>query len=299
VVHAKYQRRLILRFNKEVILIDRPRLEEHLLNDFLDLGHVKLSDHVTNVTSNGIVSGRSGSIKYDIVIIAEGARGILSKNLGLCDPMSDYLNGIQALIQCRNSLERPIVITDERISMNFFAWVVPRSENELLVGLADRGKVLDKIKHLIKNYIPMILGDKRDYKLIKYFGGIIPLSQPCRPVLGNIIGVGDAVSMIKPISGGGLYSISIFFEAMQEMANIEDVKSIDQHPSIQKLINELKTHHLIRKIITKIGGHHRLIEAVIKSGVNEVRLKDYDKLEIDGSTLLKVAPAILTLLKPS
>lgn len=293
-------RQLELKFRNNIYLVDRPNLEKYLSDEFQRRGGVlHLGLKVTSIGLNETSLTVNGKLtkRYDVIIVAEGAKASLTRTSGMCREYT-YLTGIQAFIKCRNELESPYVIFGNDISKEFFGWVVPVNEYQLIVGLADRYVSYVKLNHLIKTYVTRMLGIN-DLVVEEVFGGLIPASTPCKQTLKNFVGIGDAVSVVKPLSGGGIYSISRQVRALEESLRADTSDSVLKKYKSKSsgLIMTLNTQHMLRRyIIKRFGSLSNFIMKLVDSEVDEVRILDYDRYIIDPSSIKEVFKILSTFL---
>lgn len=292
VVHTLRPRNPIeLRFRGRVYLVDRPRMEEELATVIQAHGGVlKLGSKITSIRINQRPSllTNYGRMTYDLVVIAEGARNIISRSLRLCNYV-DYLIGSQVVVRCPNSLDSPYVLFGDDVSREFFGWIVPVDEKHLIVGLADKSNVGLRLRYLLEKYLKLIGGrSSSDLYVTKVFGGLIPISKPCQPVSDNFIGLGDAISSTKPISGGGIYSICRQVKILEDSIRLNNVARA-YSLKVRELMYELMMQHLIKLLISrKFGGLQDFLLGIVDSGVTSLSIMDYDRYLPGLSSMLKL-----------
>jgi len=278
---------LELKFSNYVYLIDRPKVEEYLSDEVQGRGgiiHLGMKVTSVNPSEASVIINNTVKRNYDIVINAEGAKALISRTYNLCSEVN-YLLGLQTVVKCRNELDNPYVIFGSNISREFFSWLVPIDGNYVIAGLADSSRDLyHKLMYVVKKYLVRRYGsDSISFK--EFFGGLIPISTPCRQVIERLVGVGDAVSTTKPLSGGGIYAIvhqaRMLEESFRNGLTIDDV--IRRYKRrISRLTNNLKTQHIIRKLLTiRFNNISEFVRYVIDSGVNNITLADYDTYVVD------------------
>ncbi len=274
-------KRLELRFRNTIYLIDRPSVERYLSEEFQKRGGslylgLKIAWVDPNNTSLGI--GNTSLRKYDIIVIAEGARAVLTRASGMCgDP--NYLVGLQTIIKCKNDLENPYVIFGDDVSKEFFGWVIPVSERRLIFGLADSYVSYAKLNRLVKTYLMRKFGIN-NLVVEEVFGGLIPTSSPCRQTFKNVIGIGDAVSVVKPLSGGGIYGISRQVMVLEELLRRSDTPEEvlkGYEGRLSSLITVLKIQHVLRKcVVRRFNSLSNFVMKLIDLGINDIHILDYD-----------------------
>lgn len=92
------------------------------------------------------------------------------------------------------------------LAPGWFGWIIPLDSETCRIGT---GYALVRPEYspqhyfqLLTNHYPQIF---KDYKMIRYTGGIVPLGLMPRIYASNSMLVGDAACQTKPISGGGIY----------------------------------------------------------------------------------------------
>ena len=268
---------LTLSFRKPVYLIDRVGLEKSLCEEITSLGgkvSVKTLVNYVNLSENFLRTNK-GLRKYDLLVISEGATRRLTKSLNLCR-VSSYLIGPQAFLTVNNAPETTEVIVSPFIDSGGFGWVIPVDNKRVILGLVTTSK---KASLLLKYLIKKSFRTTSSYRVENFFGGLIPADRPCEKIIGkNYVIVGDAASITKPVSKGGIYSL------IEEMKILRDSLSkglLNQDlvmSRYKKLLNFLNTQHLIHETILSSGGYYKLVKSISRSGLREVKILDYDKL---------------------
>ncbi len=287
---VKNVRRVIsLRFHDHIYMIDRVMIEKVIAEEINSSGaliNLKTYVDAVHIANNKKVFVRylrrvgTHVVSHDHVIISEGAKRVLVKKLGLCKSVRN-LNALQAIVKTslRHDLNYVNVLTYNR-NKHFFSWIVPLSEHELLIGLADFKNmkyVYNTLKLLMKLYVGNILR-VGDYKVVKFFSGLIPLDVgECSLGYRNIFVIGDASSLIKPLSGGGLYVIVNQVKALTDTFNLSTPSVGYYVDKLMELRKTLSMQRTIKKIIDILGGYWRIANlAPLKSF--KVYIEDYDKL---------------------
>ncbi|MEM3924362.1 MAG: NAD(P)/FAD-dependent oxidoreductase [Zestosphaera sp.] len=284
---------LTLRFRKPVYLVDRVGLEKGLCDVITSLGgKVSTKTIVTEVdlSKNFLVTNR-GLRHYDLVVISEGATRRLVRPLNLCR-VSKYLIGPQAFLSVSESPETVEVIVTPLLGSEGFGWVIPVSEKHVILGLATTSK---KASLLLRYLAKRVFKPLSSYKIENFFGGLIPADRPCEKIVGeNYLLVGDAASITKPVSRGGIYSL---IEEVTVLRDSLSRGSLTQDLIISKykrLLRFLKIQHLIYETILSIGGYYKLVKSLTEFELREVKILDYDKLVTDPvmSVLLALSASI-------
>ncbi|OYT25955.1 MAG: monooxygenase, partial [Thermoprotei archaeon ex4572_64] len=112
----------------DVLIINRPKLEESLLNNIEGSVHLRLNRKVLKIDSDGHVVTRDGVEKFDLIINAEGSKGVITKSI-IPSWKYDYIYGLQC--DCKivkdhylipSSDDEVVVIFNSKLSRCFFSW---------------------------------------------------------------------------------------------------------------------------------------------------------------------------------
>lgn len=276
---------LIWRGNPLAVRINRPGLEEWLLHKCMSSGvNVKLNTRVHNITSDGKISLKNKLLKGELIILAEGSRRCFSRRLGLIDESNDYL-GLQVELKAKvNTRNIEVYLTP--LSSDLFSWLIPfKDENRVIIGLAskDTRSLFDRLKLFQK--ILERNGKIADSAVIKYFGGTIICGPMGRLVVDRVIGFGDAVQMTKPVSGGGLYPITmasrILAQKLRRFLNgeVEWNIAVNEYLSeVRPLIRRLCLTYMLSRIIRR--RNYQLIRSFMK-GAWRLRMSGKVLSEVD------------------
>jgi geranylgeranyl reductase family protein len=181
-------------------IVDRGRLDAEIAARAADAGAVfsmktcvtKIHPAARRLETTG-VSGRE-DIPYNILIAADGPRSVVARGLGI--PPSRYIySGIQAEIT--GSWDTHQVELYPNASPDFFAWVIPLSENRARAGLCGMQNVPERFSAFLKRFQP---GNVHEVT------GTIPIGIRKRTFGSGCMLAGDAAGFPKPTSGGGVYT---------------------------------------------------------------------------------------------
>jgi len=227
-------------------VIDRKKLENDLYLKIKD--NVILNNRIKEIKKNNkkfILKTENNEYVHDRIIISDGPNSTFRKMVYRYKFKS--INAIQAEIDY-DYVEKEYVsiFLDSKYSQGFFAWAVPR-KYDMLVGLATYDKN-------VKNRLFKLINDKfENSKIIKIFGGLIPIGYPKLVEKDDIYLIGDAGYFNKATSGGGLY----YGILSAEMAYL----SIKENKDYNKLINmykkELFYDYLIHKWYSKLDDRYK------------------------------------------
>jgi len=193
---------ILLRFTgNRIVMLNRPGLEEYLYGRASFRG-IHMGIRVTEVGRRGVVRGFGGfEGSYDIVVIGEGARNVLSRiTLGTrlntvsgvqADGYSQYLKGMV------NDEHHIVVLFGKHYSGRFFTWIVPRGDGEFRVGVVDDPSVVGlRFRKIISE---LGLSPRR------IFGGKVVLgASSVNYGQGSVAAVGDSTGITKSLTGGGI-----------------------------------------------------------------------------------------------
>ena len=278
-----------IKFNEYVYLIDRVMTEQLIAQRAEDLGvNIKLKTIVSDVLIDRsgmylikyIVSRNVKSKMFTHVIIAEGAKRTLSSRLKLCKSIRNCY-GIQALIKFSNQhyFSTPLIIVGS-LSKHYFGWMVPVNDDELLVGIMDSNspiKIYRSLTMFIKKYLREFINNK-DLKVREYFGGLIPCDMRCILGVRNLCSVGDASSLVKPFTGGGIYVITRQAKALTEaLRKYQDDVATMYSIKLIPLIKILKRDLIVKKLIDTVGGY-RIIVRFLSNFIDTLKVKNYDDM---------------------
>ncbi len=200
--------RLSVRFSEpKTAVLNRVKYERLLAQRCLDAGaEIRLGHKVEQIVQRRDrvvlkVAYRGGHYRVEArwAIVAEGFKGMLLQPYGY-KPPKGRLPAIQATVRDRDwPRDTAGIILSRRYANGFFAWVVPTSYSELLVGFAtSSGRPADLLPRLLRT-----LGFKGDTGR-RFYGYVITGGPIGKLVYGRTAVVGDAAGHVKPTTGGGL-----------------------------------------------------------------------------------------------
>lgn len=139
------------------------------------------------IQGNKEISGR-------LIIAADGVRSGIARILGM-ERSPVVLTGIQADII--HHLNPDLVEVHPHASPDFFGWVIPIGTNRARVGLCSGEQVRERFTSFIRQFG----GASTDLVT-----GAIPLGVMPRTYGKRALFIGDAAGLVKPTSGGGIYT---------------------------------------------------------------------------------------------
>lgn len=273
---------IYLKLLEPVYLLDRVKLEEELADAVLSAGGIIKFRHKVRVIHshrNILIDHEGKRVEYDIAVICEGASRMLARSLSLYSKPRNLV-GVQQLISLDKSPETVTVYADRRISRNFFGWCVPVTDKIALIGTADLcgsnayAGVL-RILHVLEREGYCVRG------VLERFGGLIPIDLPRRLIAdNNVLLFGDAASLVKPLTGGGLYAISRVFHALPEILKRTDPEKLPHAfmAEISMFKRKFKLHGVIRSTLTALGGYETALKVLSATGIHSIKIRKYDDL---------------------
>ncbi len=201
-----------------------------------------------------------------ILIGADGPASKVAKNNGLYGNRTLYY-GLQATAKMENEN-----IIDFYPSGDGIAWVVPESKDKVRIGIAcakEPHKYFD-------SFCTEILGNEYSSKLIAKQAGPIPLFDPkVKTQNGNVYTVGDAATMVKATTLGGIMQSHIAAKALVDSIIQRKDYSTEWRKKIGK---DLWMHLMMRKVMNKFkpNDYNKLI-GIFNKDRNRKILEDYDR----------------------
>ncbi|MFU2158419.1 geranylgeranyl reductase family protein [Caldisericum sp. AR60] len=263
--------------------------------------------HIENIdTKNGdsFITLTNGNIfNTKVIVVATGATSAIQKILNVeIDGETIYTVQVDTKISL-NDTEIAYIYMNNHIANNWFAWIIPTSDESARVGFGNNiGKnLLDKLDMLFKNW-SLLSNAKISGKPVVWS---IPIGIPKKIAYKNILFVGDAARQVKPFSGGGLLTGFIagnilsetIIEAFKDNSN-NFFKILETYDSRSKkaLITEFKREIFLRDVYISLTDEDK--DQIIKN-LNSKRISQIliqygfmDKPAITGIKLLFNNPQI-------
>jgi digeranylgeranylglycerophospholipid reductase len=196
------------RNSTQAYVLDRPAMDRLLVERAVAAGaELMTSTSVTDVawTGSGVVAnaerdGESFGLSARAAVIATGFGGKLPRKVGLGTP-GDLLSGCQVVVEARD-VEQLEVLTGQAYGEGGFAWLVPWKPGLALTGLMTRRYTMNHLG----NHVARLQAEGRVGAVQEvYRCRAIPIGTSSQSVSDGILGVGDAMGLVKPTSGGGIY----------------------------------------------------------------------------------------------
>ncbi|MCX8208893.1 MAG: NAD(P)/FAD-dependent oxidoreductase [Sulfolobales archaeon] len=241
-------------FEKEsFVKIDRVKLEKRLHHELASTGvEVSLGNTVHGLFSadrRWLVYSKLGDAHiYDFLVLASGYGTKLAKTVGLRSRVG-ALSGVQVElgVGSRSSFsEDAVLVLLSRYFGGGFAWVVPVGDREVITGCATDPKVVESFKclNIVLALVAKKFGGCRT--LSQPYGGVVLRGYPISLYTEKAIGLGDSVAMVKSISGGGLYAISIASKLIPAFI----MRKHYLLSSLRTLSRELRRHYYVARALT-------------------------------------------------
>jgi digeranylgeranylglycerophospholipid reductase len=226
----------IIKLKEPDLIINRTQFDQYLATKAKQEGAKIHLNHKLQTLKNNKLKFKNKILKDTHIIGADGPNSIVGKSIN--QKLTNFLIGSQVTI--KSNFQKDIVQTFP--IKNGFAWIIPTSSTHARVGLLSTNNTNKRLNNFLKQKIPK-------GKIIDRQGGLIPLYNPnLKTQINNTYLIGDAASMVKATTGGGIIPSII---AAKQLS-----KSITQNKNYHKLWknklhNQLKLHLIIRNTFNK------------------------------------------------
>ncbi|MEM3874543.1 MAG: NAD(P)/FAD-dependent oxidoreductase [Candidatus Bathyarchaeia archaeon] len=246
-----------------------------------------------------------------IVLDAEGISARILRQASLLPPKSEKIvKGAQVEVENVKNVETDVVevILGSRYAPGFYAWLIPKNEEEAKVGLATKtGDPRAFLRRLMRKH-PAVSAKLQNAKVIKESYHPITLGGPIAKTYSNgFLVVGDAASQVKPTTGGGIIfglncariAADVITEALEKSDFSAEFLSAYQKRFMKMFGFDIKAMLKVREILDNFSDEklNGIISLCEKIRLNEA-LKDLKEIDFQGRALLKLAqsPKALTVL---
>jgi geranylgeranyl reductase family protein len=197
-----------------MVMVDRSRFDASLIQRALSMGqgNIELRDgfrvsHV-DVAENGIIiRGNAGEVvRAEFLIAADGALSKTARSLGLKRdaPCGMAIDAEVEVVPETYQDERSVATFNYFCIDKGYGWIFPKREGSLSCGLVSWSRqqlLLDDMKEFLVRSLPegCILSVKMYKHPIPFYSGHRQIATR------RVCLVGDAASLVDPITGGGMY----------------------------------------------------------------------------------------------
>lgn len=202
----KYPVYVIDRIGLDRFLFDQVEAEIRLSEKFESFRH--MDDCIKIKTNKNVYSSK-------ILIGADGPNSTVRRQMKIKQKYS--VLGLQTKVKGDFDSDSVELWFGSKICPNFFAWVVPESENVARIGLATNKNLM----RFYNNFLKKRIGYVKKLDVV----GRIPYGLLDRTSDDRIMLVGDSASQVKPFSGGGLVYGMISSEICADAA----IKSLEEN----------------------------------------------------------------------
>jgi geranylgeranyl reductase family protein len=179
-------------------VVDRGILDSEMAAAAAEAGaEFRLKTSVVSLAGNrAITKGPRGreEVGFSLLIAADGVRSSIARKLGF-GRAEFLLGGLQAEVQVQT--DPRFVEIHPHASPEFFGWVIPSGTGRARVGLCGEGDLRGRLADLL---------GPSDGSILNLVSGALPLGVISRTYGSRALIVGDAAGMVKPTSGGGIYT---------------------------------------------------------------------------------------------
>ncbi|MGC9209972.1 MAG: NAD(P)-binding protein [Acidilobus sp.] len=246
---------LRLRASRPVVKLDRVRLEQLMLEEAESEGvHYTPGLRVRARPDGSLIPTNK---RYDAIVLAEGYLGAQRHELGIGFRGSP-LYGVNVEVDVGGTPDFEAKF-DERLSDGFFAWKVILGSTTI-VGTASRDP--RTLKRKLDEAMRAFEVEGRQVKV--YGGPIITGPYPDKVRAGRVVVVGDASSMNKALTGGGLFPSSS--AALRAETMIREGKGVPEalEESVLHVIRELKRMYRLSRLL---HGRPYVVDLVIRASL--------------------------------
>ncbi len=200
-------------------IIDRAKFDQYLAQQAENAGaQIQLKTTVLNRTNSNqlIIRDKTGrrKISAKVVIGADGVQSRIARSIGL-----HYENRTRDLSPCIQYVMTSIDCDPETTEMYFgnqiapggYAWVIPKNEETVNIGLGFRGiyskhseTAISYLRRFIHSH-PSVAHRMKKGKIIRKTGALVPVGGPrARTYSDSVLLIGDAAGHVMASNGGGV-----------------------------------------------------------------------------------------------
>ncbi len=234
------------------------------------LNHVYMgnrpSGDMEKVMVKDLKSGEEYETETKMLIGADGPASRVAKNNGLYGKRKLYL-GLQATAKRENDN-----MIDFYPGTQGIAWTVPESKDRVRIGVA----TLNEPQKYFEGFCRKVLGEDYAGLILARQAGPIPLYDPnVKTQNGNVYTVGDAATMVKATTLGGIMQSHIAAKALAE--SITHRKNYSRLWR-SRLARDLWLHLMMRKAMDKFTDYdYNKLVGIFQKERNRKILEEHDR----------------------
>ena len=282
-------------------VVDRNLFDKSLAQEATEVGaRIRLNSRVRGIerAKEGIVAiGEREPAVAKIMIDGEGPSSGIVRVAGL-KPLnpSCILPGLQFDLRGVDFDPDYVEIhVGARVAPNFFAWVIPLSEDSARVGLACKGA---SPKENLDRFVDARFGYQNALERVALRSGRVVTCGPIEKTFDdNLLVVGDAAGQVKPITGGGVVlggiCGSIAGQVAAEAVGEGDFSaaSLGRYESLwkERLGKEFRMTVLARRTLNRLSDKviDKLFRVVIEENLQDLLSKEGD-IDFQTGVLRKI-----------
>jgi digeranylgeranylglycerophospholipid reductase len=291
----------IERGRREAFVVDRRRFDSWLAEIASDAGtHIIVDSKAMEIigSNTGLKTVRTTKQDFDtkVVLIAEGARSVLSKNAGFPviskrSRLPAYQYEVKGVDVEENQVE---MFYGRQLAPGFFAWVIPIGEKRARIGLASKNK--SKIRlDLALNHHPILSERFKGAEKVRGIGGVVLVGQPVSRLSSDgMVIIGDTAGMVKATTGGGVIIGGLTARIAGESIN----EALIEGNTSQKILSrydkqckatyyrELKTMYLAQRALTSLTdkGLDSIVQDARNMGLLDIVHREGD-MDLQGRVI--------------
>ena len=270
-----------IKLKKPEFIIDRRKYDNYLLEKAIDKGVKFYPKHMfKDFSKNKIYFTNSKSYETDVLV---GADGPLSK----VNKIAKIQNNKKFWVAKQIKVKYKTYPDTYKVFFNipdFFSWIVPENEGIARIGCASSSNVNRHFDSFVKS-----LNIKKE-NIIEYEGALIPKYHPMQKYQKeNVYLIGDAASLVKSISGGGLLPAIKSSHALADALN--NKKNYRKELS-KTVLKGLNLNYITRNMLNKFS--EKDYDALIKI-LKEYKIDRLDRDDLRYSDFMKPRLALFSL----
>ncbi|MFH1399422.1 MAG: NAD(P)/FAD-dependent oxidoreductase [Candidatus Woesearchaeota archaeon] len=244
------------------IILDRAVFDQYLAEKAMDAGvsYNMNSRFVGFKNGKAITSKCKKGKRYDAVVGADGPLSLVAKKAGMWGNR-EFFTGIQ--VRAKLSAECVKVYLGDELG-----WVVPESDDVARIGILARNRPRAAFDRFVKR-----VGKA---KILGWQSGLVPVYNPkLTTQAGNVYLVGDAATMVKATTGGGIIQGLLGARALADSI----AAGSDYQSEWKKLIGrELYFALVLRRILDRFSenDYDNILKFANQKGVKHL-LRTYDR----------------------